>query len=126
MTNYGDFYHCEICGHVVTIAEEVSETLTCCGAPMNLLEAKTSGAGEEKHIPVIVASGESTLIKVGEAPHVMTSEHYISFIEVVTKDGKIGRAQLVDTPEAVFNIKADEITQVYEYCNLHGLWVTKQ
>jgi len=57
---------------------------------------------------------------------VMTSEHYISFIEVVTKDGKIGRAQLTDVPEAVFNIKANEITQVYEYCNLHGLWITTQ
>jgi superoxide reductase len=126
MTNYGDFYHCEICGQVVTIAQAGSTSLTCCGQQMDLLEAKTSGAGEEKHIPVIVPNGLSTLIKVGEVPHVMTSEHYISFIEVVTKDGKIGRAQLTDTPEAVFNIKADEITQVYEYCNLHGLWVTKQ
>jgi len=126
MTNYGDFYHCEICGQVVTIAQAGSTSLTCCGQPMNLLEAKTSGAGEEKHIPVIVPNGESTLIKVGQVPHVMTSEHYISFIEVVTKDGKIGRAKLTDTPEAVFNIKADEITQVFEYCNLHGLWVTTQ
>ena len=122
MTNYGDFYHCEICGHVVTIAQEGSETLTCCGQLMNLLEAKTSGAGEEKHIPVIVPNGKSTLIKVGEAPHVMTSEHFISFIEVVTQDGKIGRAQPSDMPEAVFNIKAEEIETVYEYCNLHGLW----
>lgn len=126
MTKYGDFYHCEICGQVVTITLEGSTSLTCCGQPMDLLEAKTSGAGEEKHIPIIVPDGLSTLIKVGEVAHVMTSEHYISFIEVVTKDGKIGRAQLSDTPEAVFNIKADEITEVYEYCNLHGLWVTKQ
>ena len=126
MTNYGDFYHCEICGQVVTIARAGSTSLTCCGQQMNLLEAKTSGAGEEKHIPVIVPNADSTTIKVGEVPHVMTSEHYISFVEVVTKDGKIGRAQLSDVPEAVFNIKADEITQVYEYCNLHGLWVTKR
>ena len=122
MTNYGDFYHCEICGQVVTIAEAGSSSLTCCGQLMNLLEAKTSGAGEEKHIPVIVPNGKSTLIKVGEAPHVMTSEHFISFIEVVTQDGKIGRAQPSDMPEAVFNIKAEEIETVYEYCNLHGLW----
>ena len=126
MTNYGDFYHCEICGQVVTIALAGSSSLTCCGQQMNLLEAKTSGAGEEKHIPVIVPDGQSTIIKVGEVPHVMTSEHYISFIEVVTKDGKIGRAKLTDVPEAVFNIKANEITQVYEYCNLHGLWITTQ
>jgi superoxide reductase len=126
MTNYGDFYHCEICGQVVTIAQEGSTSLTCCGQPMNLLEPKTSGAGEEKHIPVIVPNGDSTLIKVGEVPHVMTSEHFISFVEVVTKDGKIGRAQLSDVPEVVFNIKAEEIITVYEYCNLHGLWMTKQ
>ena len=126
MTNYGDLYHCEICGQVVAIAQAGSASLTCCGQAMDLLEAKTSGAGEEKHIPVIVPQGESTLIKVGEVPHVMTSEHYISFIQVVSKDGKTDRAKLTDSPEAVFNIKADDIEVVYEYCNLHGLWMSAQ
>jgi len=126
MTKYADFYHCELCGQVVSIVQEGSTSLVCCGQPMNLLEAKTQGAGEEKHVPVIEANGKSTTIKVGSAPHVMTSEHYISFIEVKTKDGKSARAKLTDKPEAVFNIEAEDIESVYEYCNLHGLWVVQK
>ena len=48
-------------------------------------------------------------------------------IEVVRKDGKRGFGQLkgTDKPEIVFNMKAEDIEIVYEYCNVHGLWATK-
>jgi len=124
MTNYGDFYHCKECGHVVTVVNPGAPTLTCCGQPMVLLKANTTDAAQEKHVPVIVPNGDTTTIKIGSAAHPMTEEHHIVFIEVVRKDGKIGRARLDPTgpAEATFNMKADEIDAVYEYCNLHGLW----
>ena len=124
MTKYGDYYYCEECGHVVQVVVSGAPTLTCCGQDMVRLEAKTEDAGKEKHVPVIEAKGDTTLVKLGSVPHPMTQEHHIAFIEVVTKDGKRGRASLEPTaaPEAEFNLKAEDIVAVYAYCNLHSLW----
>jgi len=126
MTKYADFYHCQICGHVVSIAHSGNPALVCCGQPMTLLEPKTSDTGLEKHVPVIVPNGESTVIKVGSVEHPMTEEHYISFIELEMRNGQRIRAKLSDKPEAEFNVKADDIAAAYEYCTLHGLWVARQ
>lgn len=125
MTNYADLYHCEICGHVVGIAHEGSPTLTCCGQPMQLLEAKTSGPGEEKHVPVIVPNGDTSIVKVGPTEHVMMEKHYVSFIELELVSGERIRARVTDKPEAEFNVKSEDIKAAYEYCNLHGLWVVR-
>ena len=127
MIKYGDFYHCEICGNVVSVDHEGGGELVCCGEPMEKLVAKTADASTEKHVPVIEPDGDNVIIKVGSVPHPMTEEHFISFIEVVRKDGKRGFAQLkgAEKPEIAFNMKAEDIDIVYEYCNVHGLWATK-
>ena len=124
MTNYGDFYHCELCGHVVSVAYPGAPTLVCCGQPMKKLEANTTDASKEKHVPVIEPKGEGTLIKIGSAPHPMTAEHHIAFVEIVLKNGKRGRAKLdpAGAPEVDFPVKTEDIETVYEYCNIHGLW----
>ncbi len=124
MTNYGDYYYCGVCGHVVSIAHPGAPTLVCCGQKMAKLEANTTDASTEKHVPVIVADGDKTTVKIGSVPHPMTEEHHISFIEVFKKDGQSLRAKLDPTgaPEATFDVKAEDIDTVYEYCNVHGLW----
>ncbi len=124
MTHYGDYYHCSVCGHVVSVVVEGAPTLVCCGQKMTKLEANSKDAAVEKHVPVIVADGNKTIIKVGSVAHPMTAEHHISFIEVFKKDGQSLRAKLDTTgaPEAAFDVKAEDIDVVYEYCNLHGLW----
>lgn len=124
MTNYGDFYYCEVCGQVVFVAVPGAPTLVCCGQKMVKLEANTKDASTEKHVPVIEPSGDSITVKVGSAPHPMTEEHHIEFIEVVRKDGKVGIAKLDPTgaPEATFKMKQEDVAAVYEFCNLHGLW----
>lgn len=124
MTNYGDYYYCNICGHVVNVVQTGMPTLVCCGEKMSLLDTKTEDNGKEKHVPVIVPAGSTTTVKVGDVAHPMTEEHHIAFIEVIKKDGSACRAKLCPTcaPEAVFNINAEEIEAVYEYCTLHGLW----
>ena len=68
--------------------------------------------------------GNGILIKVGSVPHPMDADHWIQFIEVIRKDGKVGRKDLNpgDKPEAFFSIKMDEILQVRQLCNKHGLW----
>jgi desulfoferrodoxin len=124
MTQYGDFYHCELCGHVVTVVYPGTPTLVCCGQPMKLLKVNTTDASKEKHVPVTLNKGDGVLIKVGSAPHPMTAEHHIALIEVVLKNGIRCRAKLDPTgaPEAEFPVKAEDIEAVYEYCNIHGLW----
>ncbi len=124
MTHYGDYYYCEVCGHVVSIVNEGAPTLVCCGQKMIKLEANTKDAAVEKHVPVIVADGDKTTVKIGSVAHPMTEEHHICFIEVFKKDGQSLRAKLDPTgaPEATFDVKAEDIEAVYEFCNLHMLW----
>jgi len=98
--------------------------LFCCGQPMKLLGEKNKEGAGEKHLPVIEARDNGSLVKVGSVPHPMDADHWIQFIEVVRKDGKIGRRDLNpgDKPEAFFNMKPEEIAMVRELCNKHGLW----
>ena len=94
---------------------------------IKLKENSTDGA-QEKHVPVIEKTAEGYLVKVGSVAHPMLPEHYIEFIEILTKDGKIGRKYLKpgDKPEVLFTNKEVEIVSAREYCNLHGLWAAKK
>lgn len=89
------------------------------------VEPNSVDAAVEKHVPVIVADGDGVLIKVGEVPHPMESEHFIMWIEV-ERDGEVQRKYLSpgDAPEAHFSLPADGLT-AYIFCNLHGLWKSK-
>ena len=54
----------------------------------------------------------------------MLPEHYIAFIEVITKDDMILRQELKpgDEPMAVFPVALSKVDYAREYCNLHKLW----
>ncbi len=119
-----EVYKCSICGNIVEVLTAGGGELVCCGQPMELLEAKTQDQGLEKHVPVIEEGENSILVKVGEVPHPMEAEHWINWIEVITKDGKNYRKFLNpgDQPQAEFCLKSDEIETVREFCNVHGLW----
>ena len=116
------YLKCEHCGKIVGVIEEVGPELICCGEAMKKLEANTTDAATEKHVPVVVRDGNTITVTVGSVPHPMTEEHHISWISVA-QDNKTERAMLSHTgsPTATFNIDDGDAT-VYEYCNLHGLW----
>lgn len=123
-------YKCNICGNVVEVLTVGGGELVCCGQPMKLLAEKTKDEGREKHVPVVealpakVCQGKDGFrIKVGEIPHPMEEKHFIEWIEIQTKDGKIGKKFLKpgDKPEAEFYTRM-EISEVRIYCNIHGLW----
>lgn len=126
MTKLRELYYCKQCGNLVEMTAEGAGELVCCGEPMELLEAKTADQGKEKHVPVVSDKDGGVLVKVGDVPHPMTEEHWITFIEVCTSDTVI-RKELKsgDTPEAWFNVKPSEVVCVRSYCNLHGLWTAK-
>ncbi len=118
-----DLYYCQICRNVVELLYAGAPALVCCGQDMEKLEAKTKDEGLEKHVPVIEPTDEGVLVKVGSTRHPMEKNHYIAFIELLSKD-KVYRAELKpeDEPQALFPVKIDQIEQVREFCNVHMLW----
>lgn len=122
-----DIYKCNVCGNIVEVVHVGGGELVCCGKPMVKLAENSTDGALEKHVPVIEQTEDGFLVKVGSAPHPMIPEHYIEFIEVITEDGKIGRKYLKpgDKPEAQFGCNC-KIVSAREYCNLHGLWVSKK
>lgn len=87
------------------------------------LKANTVDAALEKHMPVYEKIENDILVKVGDVEHPMTKEHHIMWIAQVYKN-QINLVKLNpnDKPQAKFAyIKGSEI---YAYCNLHGLWKT--
>ncbi|MDQ7097173.1 desulfoferrodoxin [Desulfosporosinus sp. PR] len=123
MTKLREMYKCSVCGNVIEVVHQGASALVCCNTPMEKLEAKAEDTGREKHVPVLEASGDGILVKVGSVEHPMEEKHSIRFIEVLTKDQVI-RAELVpgQKPAAEFSVKPEEVLEVREYCNLHGLW----
>ena len=127
MTNLRELYVCSICGNVVEVVHTGASSLVCCNKPMDKLEAGTKDASLEKHVPVVEEVDGGIKVKVGSVTHPMEEKHYIQFIEVTTRD-QVLRAELEvgQAPEASFLIKADEVVEVREYCNIHGLWKTSK
>jgi len=120
-----EFYKCGVCGNIVEVYDGGVGELVCCGQPMEVLNAKTEDKGLEKHVPVVEKVGDNVKVKVGDVPHPMEDNHYIEWIEVVTKDGKNACFLKPNMdPEATFVI-TDDIVEVREHCNVHGLWTKK-
>ena len=115
---------CPICGNVVEVVEDHGVPVMCCGKPMVELTANTTDGALEKHVPVLSIDGDKLHVKVGEVSHPMTDEHLITTI-IAVFNNQVLRVDLTsaDQPEAVFAIGDYKGTiEVYEYCNLHGLW----
>lgn len=122
MTQQKQVYRCNICGNIVEVLHSGRGELVCCNKPMELLEEKTRGEGQEKHIPVIEKTDERIKIKVGSIPHPMEQNHYIQWIEVNTdREAKRKFLNAGDRPEAEFCI-TNNTKKARIYCNVHGLW----
>lgn len=121
------FYKCMHCGNIAIKPFDSGVPLVCCGDQMTELTANSVDAALEKHVPEVTVNGSSVHVQVGSTPHPMTPEHYITFICLVTKKGyQIAELTPEDTPTADFAVaEGDEPVKVYEYCNIHGLWVAE-
>ena len=98
------FYKCNQCGNVVIKVVDANVPVMCCGEKMVELTPNTVDAS-------------------GSVAHPMLEEHHISFIYVETENGGI-TVNLKDKPEAIVYVGDEKPVAVYEYCNLHGLWMT--
>ena len=119
------FYKCEHCGNIALKVVDAGVPMVCCGEKMVELVAGSVDAAREKHVPEVTVDGAQVHVQVGSVEHPMTEEHSIQFICLVTEKGYAVRALTpADAPTADFVVaEGDKAVAVYEYCNLHGLWV---
>ena len=115
------FFKCKECLSIAMefVAEKEAKEKT-----FQELEANTTDAAGEKHVPVVECAGDTIRVKVGELEHPMLDEHYIMFIYLETEQGGMLKKLCPgQKPEAEFKLSpGDKPVAAYEYCNLHGLW----
>ncbi len=121
-----NIYYCKHCKRIC-YTYPVDSTLVCCGDEMTLLKPKTVDEGNEKHLPVIEKVAENKIsVKVGEVQHPMLENHYIQWIFVSNGDRyQIKQFKPVDVPQAEFFVDFGQKIEVYEFCNIHGLWMAE-
>lgn len=121
------FYVCKKCGNLVGMIHASGAPLTCCGEEMTELVANSSDGAMEKHVPVFEIKDGLVYVTIGSTLHPMLEEHHIAWVYIKTNKGG-HRKELVigEEPKVTFALTEDEeLEEVYEYCNLHGLWVAK-
>ena len=119
------FYRCNTCGNIITKLNDSGVPVMCCGEKVTELKPGAVDAAQEKHVPAVTVAGANITVQVGEVAHPMLEEHHIQFVAVETTNGcMIKYLSVGDEPIAHFTLaEGDKAVAVYEYCNLHGLWV---
>lgn len=124
MTEKLEIYKCHICGNVVQVFISGQGELVCCGEKMECLVPKREVNNElaEKHTPIIEQKENGKFVTLKYHP--MTTEHYIQFIEVYSKDKNCLHLKFLNPSEvAEFDISGvDGDLEAIELCNIHGLW----
>ena len=118
------FYRCNHCGNIAIKVVDSGVPLVCCGEPMEELVADTTDAALEKHVPAVTVDGNHIHVNIGSVDHPMLPEHYIQFICLVKDEGyEIHPLVAGDAPRTDFYLgDGEKAVEVYEYCNIHGLW----
>ena len=117
------FLVCEKCGNLVGVINASGAPVSCCGAPMKVLEAGVTDAAAEKHVPVVTVEGDTVKVNVGAAAHPMTEAHSILWVYLKTdKGGHRKNLAPGEEPQVCFALCGEKPLEVYAYCNLHGLW----
>ena len=119
------FFVCKHCGNMIGLLHDAGVPMMCCGEKMVELVPNTTDAAQEKHVPVATVEGNKVVVNIGSVDHPMLEEHWIQWVYLETDKG--GHRKVLnpgEKPNVVFALTEDEKPlAVYEYCNLHGLWV---
>ena len=85
------------------------------------LKVNSADASLEKHIPVYKIENDKIKITVGSNLHPMSEEHYIMWIAIVHNNNvKMKKLKPLDFPIVEFDYLGE--SEIYAFCNLHGLW----
>ncbi len=85
------------------------------------LKANISDGAKEKHVPQYEIKEDKIEVRVGSTLHPMSEEHYIMWIALV-HNNQINMIKLKPTDEPVVIFDYFKDSEIYAYCNLHGLW----
>lgn len=126
MSKEQKFFKCEICGNIIGMIEDAGVPIVCCGQKMTELVANTTDGAQEKHVPAVEVKDNLVYVSVGNVPHPMVEEHYIMWVYLRTNQGGQRKGLTPgDEPKVVFALtEGEEAIEVFEYCNIHGLWKT--
>ncbi len=118
------FFKCEHCGNIAVKLFDEGPALFCCGQQMTELVPDSVDASLEKHVPVVEIA-DDIKVKIGAEEHPMIDTHWITMIVLETNRGfQYVKLDPGDKPEAQFTLAPGENPlKVYDYCNIHGLWV---
>ena len=117
------YYQCSICKNIIELVNGDAEHITCCGKVMDEMEANTTDAAVEKHIPVYEKVEDEIVVRVGEIEHPMEKKHYIMWIAQV-KENRVTRVELYPEQSTETRFPYVKGAIIYAYCNKHGLWKT--
>ena len=121
-----EFYICRHCGNVVEKVIDSKVPVICCGEKMEKLIPNTVEASGEKHLPVVRVEGNAVTVNVGAVDHPMSEEHLIEWVQLKTDKGAQRKfLNPGEAPVVRFELKDEKPLEVYAYCNLHGLWMSK-
>ena len=124
MTERLELYKCEVCGNIVQVVVEGAGELVCCGQAMHLLKPKTNDdSANEKHVPVFEKTENGLEIRVGSTPHPMEDNHYIMFVETISKDKNDMHLHYLypsQEPKVLVKDCSESLNKAMEYCNMHG------
>jgi superoxide reductase len=130
------FYQCSECKQIIQIINNSHAIPVCHNNNMELLKVNTIESVFEKHIPIIKNIKKDDIqiqineydIQVGSVPHPMILEHHIEWILVVTDSNNFyfHKFNVGDEPKHTFCIpNSEKIKQIYEHCNIHGLYLNE-
>ena len=107
------FYVCPVCGNVIhSMGEGV---IGCHGIQLSPLSAEPS---DEQHMIFIERSDDEYYVRID---HVMTKDHYISFVAAAGAD-EIQMVKLYPEGKAEARFKIRGVRKIYFYCNHDGLF----
>lgn len=129
MTNKFELYKCDVCGNIIEILVSGDGHPVCCGEEMKRIEPKNDITNSpdmtEKHTPVIENNASISVVAVNNHP--MVQEHYIMFLEAISKDRTKHQTKFFYPNEkVVMELGSDMVEpELRSYCNVHGLYVNR-
>ena len=124
MTSKLELYKCKVCTNLIEVVNDGVGTLVCCNEEMNLLQTLMPNETDAHYAHLEILDEMTKKITFN---HPMNQEHYIEFIEVISKDEKYVKRKYLcidEKPEIVFKCECKEGFWVRVYCNIHGVLKT--
>jgi superoxide reductase len=121
------FYHCLLCGNVVTRDINSDDQPICCREKMEKLRLEKADSSNKMRLPSITIDANQVTLSVDYDLQVTSSSRYVRRMYLATTKGlKYKLIEPEDKAVSIFVIEEDEeVLGAYDYCSLDGLWYTE-